>query len=101
MRSLRAVWLTSAVVAVLLSLAARVSAHVNAATTLQTATDALRSTPVYVDRHAERAISPADAARLREAIRRYRAGPLFVAILPASAADAAGVIPARHCGRSR
>jgi hypothetical protein len=60
---------------------------------VDTAAAALRSNPVYVDPHAERAISATEARRLRARIGRADAGPLYLAILPASAADAAGGDP--------
>jgi hypothetical protein len=51
--------------------------------------EALRSDFVYVDPAAERRISDADAEEVRQAIR--AAGtPMYVAILPAAASDAAG-----------
>ena len=51
---------------------------------------ALAGDPVYVDPSAERAISEADAERLRDRIEAKDAGPLYVAILPASATREAG-----------
>jgi hypothetical protein len=57
------------------------------------AAQALRTTPVYVDPDAERAISEDEAERLREAIRENDAGPLYVALLPASATAEAGGDP--------
>ena len=62
---------------------------------LGVAVAALRANPVYVDPQAERAISEADARRLRERIAGADAGPLYLAILPSSAADAAGGDPER------
>ncbi len=51
--------------------------------------DSLRSDPVYVDPDAERALSESEAAEVREAIR--DAGtPVYIAVLPAVAADSAG-----------
>jgi hypothetical protein len=66
--------------------------------TAQTATEgrlgeaarALESSPVYVDPSAERALSAGEAARLRRAIVREHAGPLYLAVLPRSAASEAG-----------
>ena len=52
------------------------------ATRLDEAAAALRSDPVYVDPNAERALSRREADRLREAIRRQDAGPLYIAVLP-------------------
>jgi hypothetical protein len=60
---------------------------------LATAAERLRSDPVYVDPDAERAISADQAERLRGAIAREDAGPLYLAILPASAAREAGGDP--------
>ena len=57
------------------------------------AAQALRTTPVYVDPDAERAISEDEAERLLEAIRDNDAGPLYVSLLPASAAAEAGSDP--------
>jgi hypothetical protein len=54
------------------------------------AASALAGDPVYVDPSSERAISEADAERLRDRIEAKDAGPLYVAILPASAAREAG-----------
>ncbi len=51
---------------------------------------ALARDPVYVDPEAERAISAAEAERIRDRIPATDAGPLYVAILPASAAREAG-----------
>jgi hypothetical protein len=62
---------------------------------IERAAAALRSSPVYVDEDAERAISPADAARIRERLARAGAGPLYIAILPRAVADAAGASPDR------
>jgi hypothetical protein len=57
------------------------------------AVDALAGDPVYVDAGAERAIDEEEAGRLRERISEAGAGPLYVAILPAAAADEAGGSP--------
>jgi hypothetical protein len=57
---------------------------------LDRAADSLLEDPVYVDPTAERAISGEDARRLRATIRREGAGPLYLAVLPVSAADEAG-----------
>src|SRR5919199_2206543 len=54
------------------------------------AAEALRSDPVYVDPGAEAKVSSADAERIRQAIRDRDAGPLYVAVLPAAAADEVG-----------
>jgi hypothetical protein len=51
---------------------------------------ALRDDPVYVDPAAERALTDADADRLRERIADSDAGPLYVAVLPGAARAEAG-----------
>jgi hypothetical protein len=57
---------------------------------LDRAAEALRLNSVYVDPDAERAISGTQADALREAIADERAGPLYLAVLPADAAQEAG-----------
>jgi hypothetical protein len=57
------------------------------------AVQALAADPVYVDPDAEAAIPASDAERLRQEITAKRAGPMYVAILPAAAADEAGGSP--------
>ena len=54
---------------------------------------ALRSNPVYIDAEAERSIDDAQIDELRSAIRGANT-PVYVAVLPAAAADAAGGDPA-------
>ena len=71
---------------ILMALAAPASAQVNA---LDAAASALRNNPIYVDPGAERA-REVDADRLRSRIRNGDA-PIFVAVLPAAAVNAAGV----------
>jgi hypothetical protein len=80
-----------ALVAALAALAAAPAAQ--AADEIARALDTLRSDPVFVDPSAERAISPADAARLRARIDKAGAGPVYVAILPGSAEREAGGDP--------
>lgn len=58
-------------------------------TALTEAADALRSTPVYVDPGAERAIDDTAAGQLADQIT-ASGQPIFLAVLPASAADATG-----------
>jgi hypothetical protein len=58
-----------------------------------TAAESLRQDPVYVDPEAERAISERQADDLRQEIVSEDAGPLYVAILPAVAANEAGGDP--------
>ena len=60
---------------------------------IEDAAEALGSDPVYVDEQAERAITPAEADRLRDRIRTAEAGPLYVAILPQDAVEEAGGDP--------
>ncbi len=54
------------------------------------AVDALATDPVYVDSSAERALSGAEADRLRQQIESSDAGPVYVAVLPSSAKSAGG-----------
>src|SRR5215210_3975879 len=54
------------------------------------AADALASDPVYVDRSAERALSDEEADALRSRIEERNAGPLYVAVLHASATNEGG-----------
>ena len=70
---------------ILIALAAPASAQTDP---LDAAASALRNNPVYVDSSAERA-REVDAERLRSRIRNGDA-PIFVAVLPASAVNAAG-----------
>jgi hypothetical protein len=91
-----AVWARVAIVALTLTaaLAAAVPAAAQVtATRLDEAARALESAPVYVDPDAERALSAGEVDRLREAIRRHDAGPLYLAVLPGSAAEEAGGDP--------
>jgi hypothetical protein len=57
---------------------------------LDKAADSLALNPVYVDPDAQRAISEDEAGALREEIAARQAGPLYLAVLPASAANEAG-----------
>jgi hypothetical protein len=61
-----------------------------AAGVLRQAAQALRSDPVYVAPGAEEQV---DAARVRSEIESSRSGPVYVAVLPASAANEAGGDP--------
>jgi hypothetical protein len=84
--------LVTIAVAALLLTAASAAAQVTASR-LDEAARALESGPVYVDTDAERALSAHEVDRLREAIRRHDAGPLYLAVLPGSAAEEAGGDP--------
>ena len=53
--------------------------------------EALRTDPVYVDPDAERALTESEADELREAID-DAGGDIYVAVLPASAGDADGIL---------
>src|SRR4051794_1521532 len=57
---------------------------------IQRAASALRTDPVYVDPDAPAKVSAADADRIAREIQARDAGPMYVAVLPASAADEAG-----------
>ena len=67
------------------------SAHAQGDDVLADAGEALRRDPVFVDPAAERALTDAEADRLREEIRASDT-PVFVAVLPASAGDADDVV---------
>src|SRR5215207_6580092 len=54
------------------------------------AADALATNPVYVDPSAERALSDEEADALRRRIEERNAGPLYVAVLPATAKNEGG-----------
>ncbi len=69
------------------------AAPARAQDTLGQVSDALRQSPVYVDPDAERALSDREVGRLRELISETGAGPMYVAVLPASASDEAGGDP--------
>ncbi|MDQ3866442.1 MAG: hypothetical protein M3304_06390, partial [Actinomycetota bacterium] len=71
-------------------LAALFPAPAVAGSTIDRAVTALREDEVYVDPAAERRISNEDAERIRERIDSSSAGPVYVAILPATAASEAG-----------
>ena len=70
-----------------------VAAPAHAQSTLDSAAQALRDSPVYVDPDAERALSEREQARLRELIADSGAGPMYIVVLPASARDQAGGDP--------
>jgi hypothetical protein len=76
---------------VIASLVFASTAHAQAV--LDTASDSLALNPVYVDPDAERAISEGEANQLREAIAQEKAGPLYIAVLPAGATREAGGDP--------
>jgi hypothetical protein len=81
----------SLVLAVVLSLL--VAAPAQAQRALESAAQALRDSPVYVDPDAERALSEREQARLRDRIADDGAGPMYIAVLPESARDQAGGDP--------
>ena len=60
---------------------------------LSEAAQALRDDPLYVRPAAERALSEREQARLRDLIAESGAGPMYIAVLPASARDEAGGDP--------
>ena len=74
-----------------IALAPAVSAHAQG--TLSEAAQALRDSSVYVHPDAERALSDDEVERLRTLIADTGAGPIYLAILPASARDEAGGDP--------
>ena len=57
---------------------------------VQRAADALADDPVYVDPDARNIVSPEQAEQLRARIRERDTGPLFIAVLPAAAAEEGG-----------
>jgi hypothetical protein len=73
------------------TLVAAAPAHAQAP--LTNAADQLRQSPVYVDPDAERALSGAEADRLRRLISKEGAGPMYVVVLPASVTNEAGGDP--------
>ena len=70
-----------------------VAAPAQAQGVLSEAAQALRDNPVYVQPGAERALSEREQARLRDLIAESGAGPMYIAVLPASARDEAGGDP--------
>jgi hypothetical protein len=54
------------------------------------AASALAANPVYVDPQAGRALSPGEAARLRNEVETHGHGPIYIAVLPAAAVNEAG-----------
>ena len=66
------------------------AAGARAATVVDQAVAALRSDPVYVAPGATPSLSPAQADQLRSLISQANAGPIYVAVLPASARNQAG-----------
>jgi hypothetical protein len=69
------------------------AAPAQAQAVLGEAAQALRDSPLYVDQDAERALSEREQARLRDLIAESDAGPIYMAVLPASARDEAGGDP--------
>jgi len=66
---------------------------VSASVDLDEVATALRSDPVFVDAEAERTLTDDEMAELRSVIRNADT-PIYVPVLPASAADVAGGDPA-------
>ena len=79
--------------ALALLLPAAASAQATATGVVGEAVDALRSDPVFVHPDAETKITGAEADELRRRIREADAGPVYLAILPESAASEAGGSP--------
>ena len=70
-----------------------VAAPAHAQSALENAAQALRDSPVYVHPDAERPLSERQHERLRTLIAETGAGPMYIAVLPASARDQAGGDP--------
>jgi hypothetical protein len=75
-----------------LAFAAPAGALVGAGT-IDKAVEGLRSSPVYVDPGSRAVVSPSDARRIVNEIAAKNAGPMYIVVLPAAAADAAGGDP--------
>jgi uncharacterized membrane protein YgcG len=94
------------VLAVAVATALALTANAGAGERIDAAVAALKTSPVYVDPNAELAIGRSDLARLRAAIDRSNAGPVYIAILPLAAEDETGgnpdgVLQAVHDGLKR
>jgi hypothetical protein len=77
-----------------LAAAAPASALVKAgASEIDQAIQGLRSSPVYVDPHSTNVLSSGDAQRIANQIENRNAGPMYIVVLPGSAADAVGGDP--------
>src|SRR5688500_6611165 len=74
----------------LLAFLLAVAAPAQAQGTLSEAARGLDSNSVYVDESAERSRTVSEAERLRDQISVRGAGPLYLVVLPESAADEAG-----------
>ena len=70
------------------------AAPARAAGVLERAADTLRLDPIYVDPDAQRSIADSEGDDLRAQIADDEAAPLYIALLPAAAADEAGGSPA-------
>jgi hypothetical protein len=57
------------------------------------AVEALQSQPVYVDPQSSDVLSPGDAAKVADEIDKKNAGPLYIVVIPGSAADSFGGDP--------
>src|SRR4051812_31434507 len=86
--------LVGRLLSLVLAAAALVSAHpvrgAAAPTAIDKAVTALATNPVYVDPRAEKTISPAEATELRNEIATHGHGPIYVAVLSASAMNEGG-----------
>jgi hypothetical protein len=83
--------LTCALLVLAATLAAATPAHAQGV--IDTAARALTRDPVYAAPDAKPSLTAAEAAALRRRIERGDAGPVYVALLPASAVDEAGGDP--------
>lgn len=63
------------------------------ASTIDKAAEGLRSSPVYVDPRSAGVLNQSDAQRIAREIDAKNAGPMYIVVLPAAAADAAGGDP--------
>jgi LPXTG-motif cell wall-anchored protein len=89
-RALRRAYIVALAAAAALALAAPAGALVG---TIDQAVQGLRSSPVYVDPAARNILSESDARRIAQEIDAKNAGPMYIVVLPAAAADTAGGDP--------
>jgi LPXTG-motif cell wall-anchored protein len=81
-------WLTASVATAVAALVVALPAL--AQEEIDRAVAALRSNPVYVDPAAGDVVSPGEAARIADEIDAKNAGPMYIVVMPQSAADAFG-----------